>query len=122
MSPIPLPVLSCEGCGRCCDTQGTPPGFASFFPVKGEIASWVKESEDARHFAKLPEEAREILEVYFRDHFLGLVGDRYDESLPCLFYDVEKKTCRFYDARPQTCREFELGSESCLGYRAEDRS
>jgi hypothetical protein len=87
----PLLVQDCTSCGACCSTQGTPP----FSWYAGDIP---------------PEDLR--WNVVFH-------ADRYDRSLPCLWYDVETRTCRHYERRPEACRQFEVGGEDCLWLRGE---
>jgi Fe-S-cluster containining protein len=112
------PVIDCSGCGACCSTQGTPPGYAAFFPLSSEAGDWGLTPADNDHYRNAPQEAKDILRAYFDARHRDEVGDRYNESLPCLWYDEQTKGCRFYEHRPQVCREFEIGSHSCLGWRA----
>lgn len=81
----------CAGCGKCCDTQGTPPftGFDGDSPP--------------------PE-----LEWDIDEH-----TDRYDRGLPCLWYDTELKRCKHYEHRPQVCRTFTPGEPACNSWRVE---
>lgn len=45
-------------------------------------------------------------------------GDRYDRSLPCLWYDTESKRCKHYENRPEICRSAVVpGDEYCLRFR-----
>lgn len=85
-----LPVLSCDGCGLCCSTQGTPP----FTYLEGDSPP---------HNLKW-----DILEH----------ADRYDQSLPCIWYDTETKRCVHYEHRPEACRTAVVpGDEYCLEFR-----
>jgi Fe-S-cluster containining protein len=119
---IELPVISsCEGCGRCCDRQGSPP-FVYLHPslYRGEMPSgWGEGYDEVERWKTAPEEAISILREYY-DGPTDL--DRYEQGLPCLWYDGEKKQCRFYNWRPDVCREFEMGGESCRRFMGEDRS
>ncbi len=84
-----LPVLDCTDCGKCCEKQGTPP--------------MMKEEYDS-----LPS----YLKWNIEDH-----NERYDYSLPCLWFDEVKKQCRHYNHRPQVCKDFEVGGEFCISMR-----
>jgi Fe-S-cluster containining protein len=88
----PLPVLNCDDCGACCETQGTPP------------------------FARTPDD-RPPPEL---DWDRLAHRWRYDQSLPCLWYDPTTRRCRHYEFRPLACREAVVpGDENCLRFRAE---
>lgn len=87
----PLAVLNCDGCGACCDTQGTPP-----FSYQG----------GDRPPAHLMWDIEE--HMY-----------RYDDGEPCLWYDTQTKQCKHYEHRPDACREFPVGGEDCLRMRTE---
>lgn len=118
-----LPVISCEGCGKCCEKQGTPPMYAMFFPPPdvhpAEFIDFVSGlPDDLKHFRNAPDEAVAILrEHYAAVHRGEVTNDRYEQGLSCLWYDTEKKCCRFYEARPSVCRDFEVGGQWCLAYR-----
>lgn len=43
---------------------------------------------------------------------------RYDQGLPCLWYDAETRQCKHYEHRPEVCREFEMGGDDCLEMRS----
>ena len=82
----------CAGCGLCCAEQGTPP-FTRF-------------GDD-----RPPPELDWDVETH---------AGRYDEGLPCLWYDTTTKRCRHYEHRPQACREAVVpGDEICNGFRAD---
>ena len=81
----------CENCGRCCDTQGTPP----FTHCLGD--------EPPPHLA----------------WDIDAHAMRYDQGLPCLWYDAETKRCRHYEHRPQVCRSFTPGEPACNQWRIE---
>jgi Fe-S-cluster containining protein len=85
--------LDCTGCGRCCQTQGTPPFLDYERPfVPPDLLSEID---------------REIFNPG-RDH-----------DGPCLWYNQETKRCRHYDLRPDVCRDFVVGGEWCLDWREE---
>ena len=89
-----LPVLDCSGCGSCCEAQGTPP------------------------FTRFPDD-RPPTELEWD---IDAHDSRYDDGLPCLWFDVETKLCRHYEHRPQACREtIVCGDESCLEFRENRR-
>ena len=92
---IPLKVLSCQGCGACCEAQGSPP----FLP------------EEVK---KLPQPLRVEIESYDET----VLYSRYDVGLPCLWYDVVHRKCINYEHRPRVCREYEVGGEGCLSWRS----
>ena len=94
MPGVILPVLSCDGCGKCCQHMVSPP-----FTRPGELA-------------KLPQALRTELKDFYAN-----VRDSLPEEWPCLWLDQETKRCRHYDLRPPICREFEMGGEACLLYR-----
>lgn len=86
-----LPVLSCENCGACCDRQGTPPMlWEEFVALPGHLR-WDRDAHAAR----------------------------YDQGLPCIWFDTDKKSCKHYEYRPKTCREFRLGGPTCRAFRQE---
>lgn len=86
-----LAVLNCDGCGACCDSQGTPP------------FSWQGEDRPP---------ARLMWDI--EEHMF-----RYDDGEPCLWFDEASRACRHYEYRPASCREFRVGGEDCLRVRAE---
>ena len=88
---MPLAVLSCEGCGACCESQGTPP------------FSWLGDDRPPAHLVWDIEE-----HMY-----------RWDDGEPCLWFDAMTKKCRHYEHRPNTCREFPVGGKDCVRMRAE---
>ena len=47
-------VDSCEGCGKCCESQGTPPGYAA---VLFQPHAWPQDTGDHARVAQLPEHA-----------------------------------------------------------------
>lgn len=86
---LPLEVIDCTDCGRCCDQQGTPPMLSDEFAALPPELQWDRDAHD----------------------------NRYDLSEPCLWYDIETKRCRHYDHRPRACREFRVGNPYCLEFR-----
>ncbi len=118
----PLPVVSCEGCGRCCDRIGTPP-FVYLHPslyVGGVPPGWGDGAPEKERWDTVPPEALVVLQDYYRGRASGEIPrDRYDEPLPCLWYDTAAGRCKYYAWRPTTCREFEAVGEGCLAFRAE---
>lgn len=89
---ITLPVLNCDNCGACCTTQGTPP----FVRIEADFPP--------------PELAWDVVEHQWR----------YDDGLPCLWFNVETKRCKHYEHRPQSCRTAVVpGDEYCLKFRSE---
>jgi len=86
-----LPVVTCDGCGVCCNEMGTPPF------VRHEIYD-------------LPPHLRdEVLQREIKE------PDREGSMQPC--YWLENGRCKHYEHRPATCRDFEVGCEACLSYR-----
>lgn len=99
-----LQPASCEGCGLCCENNGSPVLLYASRP-----------DHDGPHPfrpADLPEDLiREI-----DDHFAGLSRGQEPPG-PCLWYDPERRCCKHYRWRPQVCRDYELGGEACLSER-----
>lgn len=113
---IPMVVVTCDGCGGCCETIGSPP--FPFLPpslTTGEFPdSWGDDDPDKPLWDTMPAEALAILEDYYtNDPNL----DRYERGLPCLWYDSEAKRCRFYEHRPTVCRDFPKGGADCREFR-----
>lgn len=110
-----LPIIdSCRGCGACCMTQGSPPGYVGFLSGVFDPDSWPDADDDAR-YRTMPEPALRSLRVYLERLRAGTEpGDQ-----PCCWFDPLMKRCRFYEHRPEICREMEVGGESCLGWRGE---
>jgi Fe-S-cluster containining protein len=45
-------------------------------------------------------------------------GDRWNDSLPCIWFDAEAKRCKHYEHRPEACREAVVpGDEDCGLFR-----
>jgi Fe-S-cluster containining protein len=96
-----LPVLDdCRGCGACCMTQGSPPGYA-YPPFRPD---------------DLPAELVAELDAYYAE--CERTGDWRDEQ-PCFWLDLETRRCKHYRYRPDICQDFEVGSEACLEWRAQ---
>lgn len=117
---IELPIISdCNGCGVCCTTMGTPPGFARFFPPAGrQVAELAQHTEDHEIVLRMPVKVFNELRVYYTRVQLGLERDRTEgDDLPCLWYDAETRRCKHHKHRPTICRDFEVGSADCLFVR-----
>jgi Fe-S-cluster containining protein len=78
-----------DGCGLCCAEQGTPPMLMDEYHALPSALQWDREAH----------------------------GDRWSDSLPCLWFDAEAKRCKHYEHRPLTCREFAPGEEGCGLFR-----
>lgn len=106
-----LPVVNdCSGCGACCMTMNSPPGFG------GVEVMLFATPEDERRFHDAPQEAQDLVFAYY-DRIENLPhGEEIPEG-PCCWFDAESRRCRFYEHRPSVCREFPVGSEPCLGWR-----
>lgn len=111
----PLPVTSCEGCGECCTQVGTPPGLFAAYASPLWDGKYLTEAPDYQVWLAMPEELRRQLADYYRDN--SGRPSRYDEGLPCLWFDEQTRKCRHYDHRPEACREFEVGSAECVAWR-----
>lgn len=117
---IPLPVVpesvSCDGCGACCMTQQSPPGYGLLF-----CQTWLdSQDEDAREEARveraelhLPAELVNELLTYWAP------GSGPKDVGPCIWLDLATRRCRHYEYRPDICQEFERGSLDCLNWREE---
>lgn len=130
-----LPVTTCEGCGACCRHMGTPPGYAAYYPIDGEIDEMWKQSPDYQRWLNLPPEVEAALREYYDGVKGGTMFDRTNDfasagevldaikggrlfvaqslvnkmakqiPIPCLWYDEEGKRCRHYEHRPEVCRD-----------------
>jgi Fe-S-cluster containining protein len=109
---VNLPVLSCAGCGKCCENQPSPPGYAFCFPPPGRLDAETLASADYRRVLRMPGDLREALSAYY-------ARPDNDDDAPCLWLDVQTRQCRHYRWRPDCCREFRLGSAACRRMRAE---
>lgn len=106
----PIKILTCRGCGACCQHVGVPMGF---YPAIGGSEYGTMEPENTALWETLPEDAREI---YIRTWDAYQRGE-YDIDGPCCWLDQATQRCRFHDHRPRVCRDFEVGGGSCLGWR-----
>jgi len=99
---LPL-VVSCQGCGLCCETQAGLP--ITYHRVFGTIATLPAHLQD------------DVQTTYQRWLNSGHWQGPADGS-PCVWYDQDAHCCRHYEHRPDICREFEVGGAACLRYRA----
>lgn len=129
------PVTDCTNCGACCRHMGTPPGYAAYYAVGGEIADWAKESPDYARWLALPAAVEADLRAYYVAVLAGTLADRTanyvdgemvladlkagritaamaeimknnpKSDIPCLWYDAATHQCRHYEHRPETCRD-----------------
>jgi|GEM_PF-491671 len=91
-----LPVIeSCDDCGACCMTVGTPP-----FVLDDE------RDEARERGVSLPMRA----EIEARRRELDVTGRR---DVPCLWFDNETLRCRHHSRRPQVCRDYAMGDWHC---------
>lgn len=119
MLPLPMIDVTCDDCGACCRHVGTPPGFALYFPVAGQLTpEWGWQNEDGLIIAAMPEDVYRELRDYYAAVDRGEVADRtQDDATPCLWFDEGTKRCRHHAHRPSICREFPVGDEDCLKFR-----
>lgn len=116
-------VTDCSGCGACCRTIGTPPGYAVFYPKPPhELAEWAAGSEDHERWLRLKAEApavEEELGAYYRAALHeGTIPDRQEYGEPCLWLDETTMRCRHYEHRPTVCRTaLQPGDSACLDWR-----
>jgi Fe-S-cluster containining protein len=115
---IPLPVLTCDGCGACCAGVGSPPGLLFDFGnpalLEAEAAGLPLSEWPLSEWGRsLPADALASL----LDYYASGQQDRDERGLPCLWYDADAKRCRYYAHRPEACVEFEVGGEDCLRIR-----
>lgn len=82
---------SCDGCGRCCTNQPTPPMMPD-------------------EFASLPENLRAAIEAY-------LSGPLFNDNDPCLWLDRSTGRCLNYEHRPAICRGYPLSGPGCRAER-----
>ena len=118
---VPLPVVSCDGCGACCMHVGTPPDFLFDY----EMAEAAKISGPpfsrwplSRWGLSLPPDALasflarvELNHQRGADILMGHINE------PCCWLDPDTRRCRHYDHRPEICREFKVGGAGCLSRR-----
>lgn len=112
MPQVDLPIIeSCDDCGACCLEMNSPPGYVVFY---AERPCWPKDTGDHERFARLPAEAKRLLDEYVQ--WLRL-ATKVHEDAPCIWLDLDSRRCRFYEHRPSICRDLELGGEGCRGWR-----
>lgn len=100
---IPLPTITCDGCGACCTEQAA-------LPVSWH-AGTVRFHDDPLPPAAILAELREMRDRFVRDGFPP-------EGSPCVWYEAGR--CRHYEYRPSLCRdEVVTGDEACMGWRKE---
>lgn len=115
VSTANLPVIeTCDGCAACCLPQGAPPDFVAL-RLNPHFAEDPSFAEDVAILARLPEEARRLLDEYLAATAAG----RIRRDGPCVWLDPTRPGCRFYEFRPSTCRVFERNSPGCHYYRRE---
>jgi uncharacterized protein len=117
-----LPVVSCDGCGACCLTQGFPPELPYLFgePVDGQPADdetlW-RNRKPSPWMRSLPVRLAAEIDAYFDARRRDVIPTR--DGGPCLWLDVETRRCRHYEYRPAPCRALPVGGADCLTWRAE---
>jgi uncharacterized protein len=111
---ISLPVVSCDGCGACCMTQGSPPALVYEWPQDKFV--WEQRVPTA-WMRGLPPDLFAELDAYY-DAMINR-GSPGRPEMPCLWLDVETRRCRHYEHRPAICRDFPVGEGSCLAWRKE---
>jgi len=94
--------MTCQRCGKCCSTQGSPPFFDQ--TQTGQL------SLDA-----LPPHLRTS---YRRQRDTDPY--RYDRGLPCFWWNPDTKLCKHYEHRPPICRDYP-GGEPCINERSKGR-
>jgi Fe-S-cluster containining protein len=119
---LTLPVIeNCDDCGACCATQGSPPGYGAFFnddPPEERLRSGKYLTGYA--WEAIPAHLRDELEAYHRAVDAGEIPSRYEESLPCLWFDEATRKCRNYEWRPRTCKGFPVGGKDCRWFREQE--
>ena len=119
MPVVSLLVVSCDGCGACCQHVGAPPALWAEFiaaAARGETPE-LDDTIDGRMFRDMPDAARRELTDYYAELSAGRTADRRSLESPCLWYDPDSRRCRWHDWRPKVCREFEVGCHACLVHR-----
>ena len=108
------PVTSCDGCGACCMTQESPPGYLLQLLYGSHFAS---SPEDLERFSTLPEPLLDELRQYAK---LMQEKKRHPNGGMCIWFDENTRRCKHYDLRPKICREcLQPGDDVCLGWREE---
>lgn len=88
---LALPVVSCDGCGACCESCPVPP-----YSMAALLQAPV-------HIRRLVAAAISAAEP----------GDA------CIAFDARTRRCTIYEHRPSDCRDFRVGGEPCLAARKE---
>jgi uncharacterized protein len=114
---LPLSLLevptSCDGCGACCLTMTSPPGYAALFPPPG-VAAYLADESDLARLQEMPEVVVAELRTYYEQR--RAASDKSEG--PCIWLDMETRRCKHYEHRPDVCREaVELGDGYCFEWR-----
>jgi Fe-S-cluster containining protein len=114
---LSLPLVTCDGCGVCCESQGSPPGYGVFFnDDPPEVRRQSGKAVTGFAWEEIPTHLRDELEAYHKAVDAGEIDSRYEEGLPCLWLDVETGRCRNYEWRPLACKHFPVGGKDCRGF------
>ncbi len=116
---IPLPTIDagpCDGCGLCCMTLGTPPGFYPAYAAPEFDGKSCTDAEDWAIWQAMPEELRQSLRDFYAE---DANWSRCDSGEPCLWFDGAAKRCSQYAHRPEACRAFRPGEPACNRMRKE---
>ena len=106
-----LPVISCDGCGKCCETQTAPPGYC------GQEFVIFATPEDEQRFYSAPQKAQDLVWAWEERVESLNMGDELPHDEPCCWFNQETKRCQLYEWRPSVCRDFEVGGKYCLQWR-----
>ena len=105
-------LKSCEGCGACCLSQESPPGYLMILSLGDDMAMT---DADLERFNSFPPEVMQELREY-RERLLA--GGGHPNKGICLWFDEQTRKCKHYDLRPDTCRnEVVLNDASCELWR-----
>ena len=85
-------VASCDGCGACCMSQGSPPGYVNIITDRGPGSE-----ADVARVAAMPVVALAEIIEYMSDRDARL-------GTPCCWLEMETRSCRYYEHRPSFCR------------------
>lgn len=106
---IPLQMLDCTNCGKCCSTIGMPP-FILPNPLIGSWHSIPVDNDWYMHelnvFLGMP---REVLRAH-ADAVLALRDDPSES--PCIW--LKEGRCSQYAHRPMSCRVWQIGDKGCI--------
>ncbi len=103
---------SCDGCGACCLSQESPPGYLMILSLGDDMAMT---DDDLKRFNSMPREAMQELREY-RERLLA--GEGHPNNMICLWFDEQTRKCKHYDLRPDVCRtEVVLNDASCELWR-----